>query len=363
MSSSCIRRSIAALIIAVFLIEPVPARAATGLGVSPGRFDFDADPGQVLERTVTVSNEGDKPISIRSCAMDRRIEAGQVEFVEGKNPAESPSLWISVEPSEFSLLPGKKQEIRWKASVPENAIPGDKAGVLFFETVQDSKSGAVSIGGRVGAVISIGVLGEKVPSGRLSDFRVSPPSSSITLKPFEGGILSPLPVPIIDGKEVQMVASFQNTGNVRLPVKGKAVIRDAFGRTVKTISTKEPLNIFPGDSDDLHLDWDDAPVIGRFVVSGEFIFGDQKATSEIVLYTFPVKKTLSVVFLGIGIWLLARYRKEKKSVKDISRGEVQTFPSNSRIEQDALAKHPPVSNIYGNLPSRKDRKRQKRSSR
>ncbi|HHY38362.1 MAG TPA: hypothetical protein GX507_05480 [Clostridia bacterium] len=295
------------------LIIAMPGLAATGIGVSPGRFEVEVKPGEIYEGTLTVSNEGDGPIEIKSYALDRRVRSGgNIDFLEPGNPNESPAAWLRVEPSEFTLLPHQEEEITWKMLVPQDAIPGDYVGAIFFEHTPQARPGAVSIGGRVGAVVSVRVMGQVVVSGDLEDFKVSPAPIAFGLSLFGKSLLSfswTPPFSLYESGPVRIVATFKNTGTVRLSVTGEVTIKDIFGRTIQVLSPQEPLNVYPRDTDSMILLLEDVPAIGRFTAIGRFSIGEKEVASQAVFYVFPVKKVISAILLGVGIWLLAKSRR------------------------------------------------------
>lgn len=330
---------------------PVLAEAATGVGVSPGRFAVEVAAGQTAENTLKVSNEGDGPLHIRAYPMDRRLRAGgKVEFLPPGDSVDSPAAWLDVEPKEFSLSPGQEQEVRWKASVPTGAIPGDYVGVLFFETAPEARAGTVAIGSRVGALLSIRVVGEAVVAGRLVDFHLVPSRIRLRLAPLGRNLLSVnwvLPFPLVERGPASFAASFENTGNARLPITGEITVRDVFGRVVATLSPPEPVAVYPHDIDTIELLWKDVPIVGRFVATARFVLGKQEATSTVVLYAFPLKETISVILLGLGAWLLLATRARRKP---------KGVPPAGGLPPDGGLPHPQISPGPGGLPSRRERK-------
>lgn len=308
--SSCI------LACSPLFISPQSALAAAGVGVVPGRFQVEVEPGGVYENNVVVSNEGDAPIRVRSYAADRRIRrSGNVEYLEPGDARESPAVWLRADPVEFTLAPHQNREVAWKIEVPEDAIPGDYVGVLFFENSPEAVPGSMSVGSRVGATVAVRVPGEVVVSGALEGFKVLPVPVTFGLNVFGKRLASfswTPSFPVYERGPVEIVASFENTGTARLPVTGEVVIKDLFGRTVGRVSSQEPLNIYPRDVGSITLLLEDVPAIGRFTVGGCFLVGEKEFSSRAVFYTFPMKQALSAVLLGVGVWLLGRIWRERR---------------------------------------------------
>ncbi len=347
--------TIATILAVVLALGASRAWAATGIGVSPGRFEVEVPAGQAAQNVLKVTNEGDKPLEIRAYSMDRRVQSGgQIEFLPAGNPADSPAAWLSVEPDRFSLAPGQEQEVRWKLAVPPEAIPGDHVAVLFFQTAPEARPGTVSIGSRVGALVSVRVAGEAVVSGRLVSFQIPSPRLALRLAPFGRPLLAfswNLPFPLFEYGPVPVVATFENTGNARLPVTGNVEIKDLLGRVVGMLTMAEPAHIYPRDTDSVTLTWEGVPLLGRFAVAGRFMAGNQEATAHTVFYVFPVKRALSVLLLAVGALLLLHSGRRRMKAKT-------TFPGASGPPPGGVSV-PPSGWSQTGLPSRRDRKRQR----
>lgn len=376
--------SLCILAFSLLFVAFPPALAATGIGVSPGRFEVEVNPGQVYESTLIVSNEGDKPIEIRSYALDRRVRSGgSIDFLKPGKPQESPAAWLRIQPSEFTLLPHEEQEVTWKMLVPQDAMPGDYVGVLFFEHTPEARPGTVSIGGRVGAVVSIRVAGQVVVSGDLEDFRVLRSPIAFRLGLFGKRLFAfswAPPFSLFETGPVRIVASFKNTGTVRLPVTGEVIIKDVFGRTVRVLSSQEPLNVYPRDVDSMTLLLEEVPAIGRFVAAGRFSVGDKEVTSRTVFYVFPVKKVLSAVLLGVGVWLLIKSRRRPRGttpegakrakglngrgkrverVSSITQRETMSHLADREAPRTGCGEREAGQPRFDRIPSRGERKRRK----
>jgi hypothetical protein len=320
--------------------------------------EVEAMPGQVIEKSVTVSNEGDSLIDLRAYARDRRVQpGGQLVFLPPGNPVDSAATWLTIDPAEVTLQTGKEAVVRWKVSVPQQASPGDHVAVIFFEDAPKTQGGGLVIGSRVGVVIPVHVVGNTVMSGKLSSFRCPPVPIQLRLVLFGKKLLWRTWVPafpITERGPLKFEAGIENTGNVRLAVGGKVEIRDVFGRTVTTIETPEPINIYPRDNGSLTLTLEQVPLIGRFVALGRFRLGDQEVTARTVFYTFPTRKAAGVALLLLaGLIFVGLRRRGRRVTPSETAGQSQPSPAPSSPPPS------PPSSSPGGVPTRRERKKQR----
>lgn len=313
--------------LALAMMWPSPAFAAAGIGVSPGFIEVDTAPGQIVEKTVSVSNEGDGPITLRAYAMDRRVQAGgQLVFLDPGDPRDSAASWLTISPTEFTIEPGKETIVACKVSVPQNASPGDHVAVAFFENAPKGTGGGVSIGSRVGVVIPVRVAGAVVASGNLTSFRCPPLPINLHLSLFGKRLLwttwTPS-FPITERGPLNFEAAIENTGNVRLEVDGKIEVKDLFGRTVATVETPESVNVYPGDSGRVSMTLEKVPLIGRFVATGHYKLGSKEVTGQAVFYTFPTRKAAGVLLIILAVLIFVLIRRRGRKAK--ARSE-ETWP-------------------------------------
>lgn len=354
----CLSRRLCAFFVLVWLVlvNFSPSLAATrGIGVSPGKIDVEVSPGDVKEGSVVVSNEGDQPIVIKCYVMDRKIRKGnEIEFTAPGNPMESPSSWLSAAPTNFSLTPGQQQVVTWRMVVPKDVMPGDSVAVLFFENIPEQQPGAVTIGARVGSLIAVRVKGEIKISSRFVEFKAIPKTISLQLVLFGKRLLSLTwtpPFALLDRGPAVLAASFENTGNVRLPVSGTVKVRNIFGREVASLAA-EPLDIFPRDTDALSFTWEKVPLVGRFLATGEFEAGGREYTAQTVFWVLPVKHGLSLLLIVAGSILIALARKETKKGQVPAPRHGGAGSSQTPVSEQAYVPR-------SSLPSRKERKRKR----
>lgn len=291
-------------------VEPV--RAATVLGAAPSRYDVSVAPGQSTSNAVWVTNEGTTAFTVRSYVMDRGFRGGISVFDGPGNTFDSLAAWVSPSPREFTLAPGMQQQVTWEVTVPAQASPGDHSAVLFFDTTPRPSPGTVAVGGRVGTVINLRVPGETVLSGRLLGVVVAPASPSVGT----GGDLSRGPEPgprrgtraflnwAWGDRTLAVSATFENTGNVRLPVSGQAVVRNVLGRHVGDLKSSEPVQVFPRSTGGLTLGWEPPPAPGLYRVETRFQMGKEEVSSRKMVLVFPGRRTMSFIFIGLGGALL-----------------------------------------------------------
>ncbi|BDG60316.1 hypothetical protein [Caldinitratiruptor microaerophilus] len=159
--------------VAVFWLFPIPAGAVVGIGVTPTQVSVEIDPGGSASGVITVSNEGDVPLSVRAYAMERRKDESGLRFLDPGDPRISAARWLVMKPETFWLSPRTAQEVRWEVRAPPSAPPGDHVAMAFFEYAPPSPSDGGSkmvIGGRVGTILAVRVPGQVVEAARIVSF-------------------------------------------------------------------------------------------------------------------------------------------------------------------------------------------------
>jgi len=179
-------------------VLPVPASAATSIGLSAGSFKFNTTGGNTLNGDLYVSNEGETPVQVLVYTTDVRPNAkGTPEYVKpvaGIQPtSNSPASWTTIKVPDstriinnapyLALAVGEQSHVFFTIKVPEKAPAGDYSEVIFFEMFNlGGGTGATSrIGGRLGSRIQVRVQGKLVENVSVRPFSVGSVAFTPTL--------------------------------------------------------------------------------------------------------------------------------------------------------------------------------------
>ena len=138
-----------------------PVEAKTALTVSPTKLEFGVGTQRATRSTITVTNNGDAPLSIRSYVMGySRDSSGKIKFLSPGTGAMSCAGWIKTGAKKFALKQGETKQVSCFLNVPDTAAPGQYHAVVFFEAVSDHGPG-MAISGRLGTMVLL-----KIPPAR-----------------------------------------------------------------------------------------------------------------------------------------------------------------------------------------------------
>ncbi|HET6571946.1 MAG TPA: DUF916 domain-containing protein [Solirubrobacterales bacterium] len=130
-------------VLALATLGPVAAAAGRGpsftlkaLGVSPGApyFVFDSRPGATVGAAVRVTNEGDRPGTVRLYGVD--AVTGQTTgavYRSRQEPRHDVGAWISMPVHQLSLAPGQSRVVSFRVRVPTPVRPGQHLGGIVAE--------------------------------------------------------------------------------------------------------------------------------------------------------------------------------------------------------------------------------------
>ncbi len=159
------------------------------------------------------------------------------------------------------------------------------------------KFGSISTGGPDTAFerrdIEMNLQGYRLPqprySGRLLNLQADYASS---LGRTTGAVLESQRRP---APAVLFAATFENAGNVELPVYGLFTIRDSSGRTITTLKT-DTIAVDPQQRLDFKVDWNNPPAEGSYDVEATFF------TDVYAGITFP-SKVITLDLRWLFVWL------------------------------------------------------------
>jgi hypothetical protein len=204
--------------------------------------------------------------------------------------------WITLAADEYVVEPGKRIDVPFSITVPDDAEPGDHAGAILAvdadAAIEADGDDAVNLDvlQRVGARVYVRVNGATSPALKIDSLEVER-----------------------DGSSATVLWEVTNTGNLRLTPAAEVRITGFLGRTVRTLPVQDLPELLPG-----------ANYVGGSQVTG--LPGNERLTAHLVLTADGVEVERSVSFgtypwllLGIAalvllglVWLLRRRRRARR---------------------------------------------------
>lgn len=230
------KKSLSLLLISICSFLLVPLALADGLTITPPKFEYTVDPGEVIEGIVKLTNSGSEMLYLTSDVQDfvAGNETGTPSFVSDADSSISLRSWITVNDNQpVSIAAGEKVEIPFVINVPSEAEPGGHYGAIFFQP--PAGEGQVAVVQKIGALVLIRVAGEIREEGNLDYFGTY------------GGEMSDDPIDdlstasFFENFPVNFALRFENTGNTHVKPTGKIEI-SSFGQNLANIGVETVTN-------------------------------------------------------------------------------------------------------------------------
>ena len=262
-----------------FLFNPTIAQAAVGVSISPLKFDLQANPGDVIEKTVIAINPNDVAISVIPEFQDFKMEEMGITFIppEADNPWKM-SDWIEIQTTPIRLAPKEYHNVPFTIRVPKNAGAGGKYAAVFFKLVNQEGGAGFGATARVGALILLNIQGEIHKTGEFTKFEA----------------------PFFNNKgPVVFKSTFENTGTAHYDIQAKVAIYNFLGFKKYNI-VSETRFITPEQTRHLKATWDKTWPIGIFKATAAIADGEGTIHKETVWFIgFPW------VWFLVGLAILA----------------------------------------------------------
>jgi len=143
-------------------LAAIRAHAEFALAISPPRFELDAKAGELLRRTMELTNSSAKTATFTVKTADWVYgQDGSVTFNEELAPG-SCRPWVAIERSELTVVPGKPYRYRFEVAPPAGIAPVECRFAILIEG-QDEQTGAgglqVPFNARLAVIVYVGVGG------------------------------------------------------------------------------------------------------------------------------------------------------------------------------------------------------------
>lgn len=314
--------------LALFGLMAAPAQGkdpvSVGLTISPPSYELSANPGDVLNDAIRITNDSPDPITFEMSVEDFKVEGteGNVAVAPEDNNPNAFSKWFKFSVTQFRLSPKESTTAAFRIEVPKTAEPGGHfASVLFRPTVTSSSTNTgAKVVQRVGSLILMKVSGAVVEAGKIE---------KLSAKSFVGTWDE---VTGTDGKTKILVAKdeklgeeksgwwfdhgpialdllIKNEGNVHFKPAGTVSIYNIFGKKIAQLNI-DPRNVFPGGLRRTTVIWPQKSLWGgyyRAQVAAVYGSEHKVLTAETVFWAFP-KKVLIIAIIVLVLLILLRRR-------------------------------------------------------
>jgi hypothetical protein len=226
------------LMAAVFLILigcSTTVLAAENFTVSPLIIDYDAEPRDIINRDITLTNSTDRPIRVYASVHEVTV-ADNTEVLEFIPPsmtedrASSITSWLEISRARLELPPQGTLTVPLSIRIHPNAAPGVYHALVGFASGRnfDDIESRVRSGQGVSSILKITIDDDRQTQLHLVSFM----TNKFTISP-EGNTLS---------------LTVENTGDVPLSPEGEVIIYDTSGRELTAVPVNTgKAEIAPGE--------------------------------------------------------------------------------------------------------------------
>ncbi|MER7001470.1 DUF916 domain-containing protein [Dactylosporangium sp. NPDC000555] len=211
-------------------VQPSGPQGTTGRNY----FIYDLNPGSSITDHVGVTNLSDQPLTFAVYGTDAYTTIdGAFALLPADRAATDIGTWIAVEQRSWTVQPGKRQDIPFRLTVPQNATPGDHAGGVIAAIAQigvTADGQQVRLDQRVAARVYLRVSGDLQPA--------------VTVESVHVGYDAPIN-PVGRG-DMTVTYRLRNTGNVRIAGTGGVIVDGPFGWTLARTTPVDLPELLPG---------------------------------------------------------------------------------------------------------------------
>ncbi len=293
-------------------VSTVFAQSSEGVEIKPAVIEDRAEPGEVFNFSVQVTNisGGEKTFYLSAQDITGLDDSGLPIFSEETEitPYEL-SSWIQLPDSQIVLGPGQSRSVPFSIRVPENASPGGHFGGVFLDVrPPKQRTTGAAVGMKVGTIINLRIAGETEESAQLQEFSTS--------KIIYGAAL------------VDFNARVANLGNVLIRPYGLIEVTDMRGSKVAVVTVNETnAAVFPKADKALTTRWEyDGVAFGRYNAVVSLAYGEDgrktisAATSFWVLPLKPILTVLGTIFAILLVFYVLVRSYIARKIREMSGG-------------------------------------------
>ncbi len=276
-----------------------------GLAITPFIIEIDAEPGQTINRKISLTNTTQDRLPFVASIHDfvPNGTSGQPLFLpvnQDADPTYSLSRWVRItQQPDFVIPPRGQTEIGFTIEIPSEVEPGTHyGGILFGREASYLNELGSAVQHKAGTIILV-KIGKSQEQLELTGFTTDN-------KLYRSG-------------PVGFKTVLRNNGNVHSKPKGEITIKNLFGGQITQIPINRDANIvLPQATREFTSQWIPKWNIGRYTAEAVLYYGNPKLelrTTE-VFWVIPVTELVfSILFLLIlGIILYIGIRKYNRYI-------------------------------------------------
>lgn len=280
-----------------------------GLKVSPVRSDLTINAGSTQALQVTVTNVTSSVSSYDILINDFTAssdESGQPQILLDATkyaPSHSLKRLVGSLPS-VTLQPGQSKNVTVPITIPKGYAAGGYYGAIRFtpHTTENAAGKQVTLSASVGSLVLVTVPGdihEQITVASM-DAREAVEANQVD---------SPRTV-FFDGKDINAVVRFQNSGDVQEQPFGKVTLKNWRGTVIGSyeINNTTPRgNVLPESIRKFSVPMKDVGGFGKYTMTGNFGYGNkgQLITASTTFYVIPVLTiVLAVLAVAFVLYLI-----------------------------------------------------------
>jgi len=272
------------LIACFLLFSAANVFAQTGIKASPLRIEELVEPGQVLTKSVKITNISNSPNIFYVYLMDfkARGEGGEAMlFPAGSEDGPFLASWIDAPKEGINFAPGEEKQIPITFRVPEETGPGGYYGAIVFgpqpPKVDPEEGAIVALTHQVGVLTLFHVLGDVIEEARIRQFATD---KGFYSTPFE----------------VNFLTRVENLSNVHIKPIGVIEIKNTFGRQVAAIPVNQAgANVLPNSIRRFENSWQEESGFGRYTASLVLNFGTPAHQGGMGVKTISAQRSFWII--------------------------------------------------------------------
>lgn len=287
-------------------------RAEVSLVVSPPSFELPVEIGEVIQKSIKVTNNGDLPLALTIGISDFIVQddLGTPIMVDpsvsGKYLA---STWFTLEKSELLLAPSESQQLTVLIEVPPDALSGGHYAIVYFspKDLDQPNSTGPSIQSKIGSLFNLTVAGDINYDAMIKDF-------SVKQKFSEFG-------------PIEFSATIENQSDAHIRPATSIAIHDMLGRNLDTLALEE-VNIFPFTSRTLTGVWDQIWGLGRYTATLTAAYGPGLTATRTLYFWIIPWKLIAAILVIVAVLIVAsisirRHLSHKADTRDTEIDELK----------------------------------------
>ncbi len=255
---------------------------AASLSVAPVIIDEKAKARDILEESVTLTNDTERKLNVYTFVNNVVIEEGKQEFLDPSRADQSSSLanWIMIRRGVIELLPGEKKKIDFDIEVNLRAKPGMYHALISFAEAPTRDDAEARIAGAPLVTVNLEVL---------EDIK-----ERLQLKKF-------IPDKIFfSGSSPSFSYELENIGNQTLAPSGEIRIYSRGGEEVATIdANQDSAALDPNTKKQFASIWHSAKGFGRYKALINLEYGAKNAAIYDTVYFWIVPWQKILIIFGI----------------------------------------------------------------